>query len=329
MTAPLLQIDRVSRVFGTGRTLTGRLKARIHALQNVSLNVEPGETLGIIGESGSGKTTLARLLVGLDRPTDGRILLNGVDVSELRRRSPRELARNIQYVFQDPVSSLNPRQTIRTILEAPLKYLRSMPREGRCARISELLAAVKLRDEFLDRYPHEFSGGQSQRIGLARALAAQPSVIVLDEPVSSLDVSVQMQVLNLLGDIKSNFQLTYVLISHDLAVIESMCDRVAVMYFGRVVESGPATRVRNNPLHPYTALLFDSAPRIGRREEAIISTSTELPDPLAPPPGCAFAPRCNWASSVCRADRPELDGERQEHRAACHHRLQPKSKQES
>jgi oligopeptide/dipeptide ABC transporter ATP-binding protein len=324
MTVPLLQIDAVSRAFGGGRTLIGRPKARIHALQNVSLNVERGETLGIIGESGSGKTTLARLLVGLDRPTEGRILLNGTDVSELRRRSPRELAKHIQYVFQDPVSSLNPRQTIRTILEAPLKYLHSMPGEIRHARVSELLAAVNLRDEFLDRYPHEFSGGQSQRIGLARALAAQPNVIVLDEPVSSLDVSVRTQVLNLLDDIKRHFRLTYVLISHDLAVIESMCDRVAVMYFGRVVESGPATSVLNKPLHPYTALLSDSVPRIGKREVSIDGALAELPDPLAPPPGCAFAPRCDRASSICRADRPELHGERDEHRAACYHRLRPK-----
>jgi len=321
MTASLLRIEAVSRAFGGGRSVIGRPRGGIHALQKVSLDVERGETLGIVGESGSGKTTLARLLVGLDRPTDGRILLNGIDVADLRRQSRNALAKHIQYVFQDPLSSLNPRQTIRKILEAPLKYLHSIPKEVRRVRVSELMAAVKLRDEFLDRYPHEFSGGQAQRIGLARALAAQPKIIVLDEPVSSLDVSVQTQVLNLLEDIKGRFGLTYILISHDLAIVENMCDRVAVMYFGRVVEQGSATSTFNRPMHPYTALLSASAPRIGKREMATDDALAELPNPLFPPPGCAFASRCGRATQVCREARPELDGEQDDHRAACYHPL--------
>jgi ABC-type glutathione transport system ATPase component len=249
VTEPLVRLENVERVFGGGRSWLGREMPGVHAVQRVTLDVEPGETLGVVGESGCGKSTLARMLVGLDTPTGGVIRFDGIDVVAAARRDFGQLARKVQYVFQDPVSSLNPRKTIREILEAPLRHLLGLDRIRRKERLAELMDAVNLRPEFLERYPHEFSGGQAQRIGIARALAAEPRLIVLDEPVSALDVSVQAQVLNLLDDLKRRFGLTYVFISHDLSVVESVSDRVAVMYFGRIAEIGPAAGIFARPLH--------------------------------------------------------------------------------
>jgi peptide/nickel transport system ATP-binding protein len=302
----MLEAQGLTRTFGGGRTLLGRPRRAVHAVRGVDLEVRRGETLGIVGESGCGKSTLARMLVGLDVPTAGRIRLDGRDVGESVRRDRRALARSIQYVFQDPVSSLNPRKTIRTILEKPMIHLLGMDRARRGRRLEELMDAVNLRAEFLDRYPHEFSGGQAQRIGIARALAAEARVMVLDEPVSALDVSVQAQVLNILDGLKSRFDLTYVFISHDLSVVESVSDRVAVMYFGRIVETGAAANLFRAPRHPYTRLLFDSAPVPGRRSVRGEAATAELPDPLSPPPGCAFAPRCPRAQDRCRRSTPPL-----------------------
>jgi len=303
---PAIEALDVTRTFGGGRTLFGRELPAVHAVQQASLAVEPGETLGVVGESGCGKSTLARMLVGLDRPTSGTICLDGEDVSELAARDSNALARRVQYVFQDPVASLNPRKTIRQTLEAPMRRLLGMAEAERAARLEELMGVVSLRAEFLDRYPHEFSGGQAQRIGIARALAAGARVIVLDEPVSALDVSVQAQVLNLLDRLKRELGLTYVFISHDLSVIESVCERVAVMYFGRIVEIGRARDLYAQPRHPYTALLMRSAPTPGARRIEAEEKPAELPDPLNPPPGCAFASRCPRVSERCRAERPEL-----------------------
>jgi peptide/nickel transport system ATP-binding protein len=224
----------------------------------------------------------------------------------------------VQYVFQDPLSSLNPRKTIRQILEAPLIHLRRLPEAARREKLAEIMDAVRLRADFLERYPHEFSGGQAQRIGIARALAAEPEILVLDEPVSALDVSVQAQVLNLLDQLKAEFNLTYIFISHDLAVVESVSDRIMVMYFGRVVEQGPAEALFRHPLHPYTRLLLSSAPVPGRKGIGAEQKIAELPDPLAPPPGCAFAARCPHAAEICREAVPPLerDGETA---YACYH----------
>jgi oligopeptide/dipeptide ABC transporter ATP-binding protein len=321
MTAPLMRIDAVERIFGGGRTLFGRMKPGVHAVQNVSLDIYPGETLGIVGESGCGKSTLARILVGLDAPTGGTVRFKGEDIAATARKDFNRIARRIQYVFQDPVSSLNPRKTVRAILEAPLKRLRGLGRRAREERLSELLDAVNLRTEFLERYPHEFSGGQAQRIGIARALAADPDLIVLDEPVSALDVSVQAQVLNLLEDLKGRFGLTYVFISHDLSVVESLRDRVAVMYFGRIVEIGPSRSIFADPHHHYTKLLLDSAPAPGRPLHASEGAEGDLPDPYDPPKGCAFAARCPAADELCRSERLGLDAAvaNEGHSAACFH----------
>ncbi|MBV0911206.1 ABC transporter ATP-binding protein [Anianabacter salinae] len=317
MTAAL-QLTGLSKTFPVGRKLFGGASGRVKAVHPITLTVEQGETLGIVGESGCGKSTLARMLVGLLTPTEGRIEIEG---AALDTADPAEFGKRIQYVFQDPISSLNPRKTVRQIMEAPLKLLHGMDRAERGRRIAEIFDSVNLREEFLDRYPHEFSGGQAQRIGIARALAAQARILILDEPVSALDVSVQAQVLNLLADLKREFDLTYLFISHDLAVVEAVSDRIAVLYFGSVVEIGPAEQIFSAPRHPYTRLLADSAPVVGRPLTEPEAKGTELPDPLNPPPGCAFAARCPRATEVCRDNVPPLEPDAGAGAAACFHPL--------
>lgn len=315
----LLEISNTSRLFGGGKSLFGKALPAVHAVQNVNISVRKGETLGIVGESGCGKSTLARLVVGLDLPTEGTITFAGKDMVAEVKRDHRQMARKVQYVFQDPVASLNPRKRIRTILEAPLIQLLKLNKEERERRLVELMEAVNLAPEFLDRYPHEFSGGQAQRIGIARALAADPELIVLDEPVSALDVSVQAQVLNILDDLKEKFGLTYIFISHDLSVVESISDRVAVMYFGRMVELGDAVDVFAEAHHPYSRLLLHSAPVPGRKSMLPEDANTELPDPYNPPPGCAFYARCSKRLDMCTNKEPKLDaaGKKADHLSAC------------
>jgi oligopeptide/dipeptide ABC transporter ATP-binding protein len=254
------------------------------------------------------------MLVGLLSPSSGHIEIEG---EPLDTADPAEFGKKIQYVFQDPISSLNPRKTIRQIMEAPLRNLHGLGPAARAERIREIFAAVNLREEFLDRYPHEFSGGQAQRIGIARALAAKARILILDEPVSALDVSVQAQVLNLLADLKAQFGLTYLFISHDLAVVEAVSDRVAVLYFGSVVEVGPAAEIFATPRHPYTRLLAQSAPVVGRALKAPEGRETELPDPLNPPAGCAFRARCPRAVEKCALEVPALTAVSDRTQAAC------------
>ena len=319
MTAALVARD-LGKTFGAGRTLFGRRRPAVSAVRHATFSVARGETLGIVGESGCGKSTLARMLVGLLPPTTGTIEVEGRDLSD-RTGRPAAFGRLIQYVFQDPLSSLNPRKTVRQILAAPLVHLLAMDASGRKARIAELLDAVHLRAELLDRYPHELSGGQAQRIGIARALAAAPRILVLDEPVSALDVSVQAQILNLLAELRRACDLTYLFISHDLAVIEAVSDRIAVLYFGRIVEMGPAEEVFGAPRHPYTKLLEWSTPAIRRPLPRAESAAAELPDPLHPPPGCAFAARCPRAEDDCRTVSPPVTLLPSNHEVACHHPL--------
>lgn len=319
MTSPPVALKTVdlSKTFAAGRRLIGPPRARVHALHPVSLEVRRGETLGVVGESGCGKSTLAKMLVGLLPPSGGRIEIEGRSVAGAGRA---DFARLIQYVFQDPVSSLNPRKSVRRIMEAPLRRLHGLSGSELSERILELFAAVGLRAEFLSRYPHEFSGGQAQRIGIARALAADPRILVLDEPVSALDVSIQAQVINLLGELREDFGLTYFFISHDLAVVEAVSDRVAVLYFGSLVELGLARDIFSLPRHPYTRLLSESAPVVGRAIGGAVSG--EIPDPLDPPAGCAFAGRCPRASEVCRGEVPRLRAVGDSF-VACHHPLDP------
>ena len=295
-----LRLENLSKSFAVGKRLFGAPKGHVHAVHPVTLDVPEGETLGIVGESGCGKSTLARMLVGLLAPSGGHIEIEG---QPLDTADPAQFGKRIQYVFQDPISSLNPRKTIRQIMEVPLKRLHGMGRAARDTRISEIFAQVNLREEFLERYPHEFSGGQAQRIGIARALAAEARILILDEPVSALDVSVQAQVLNLLADLKARLGLTYLFISHDLAV----------------VEVGRAEDVFSAPRHPYTKLLADSAPVVGRALSPPESRETELPDPLNPPKGCAFRARCPNAGPRCAEEVPKLEGETGQ--VACFHPL--------
>ncbi|ASV84605.1 sigma-54 interaction domain protein [Ochrobactrum quorumnocens] len=264
MSEAAISVRNLSKTFGGGRTLFGKQRHTVEAVKSVSLNLARGETLAIVGESGSGKSTLARMLVGLTEPSDGTMEIAGQDASALRRSGPRAFGKMIQYVFQDPVASLNPRKTIRQILETPLKLLGELDRNQRQKRMEELLDAVQMPKDTLLRYPHEFSGGQAQRIAIARTLAANAEIIVLDEPVSALDVSVQAQVLLLLDGLKRQFGLSYLFISHDLAVVEAISDRVAVMYYGEIVEEATAEALFANPQHAYTRQLIDSAPRMKR-----------------------------------------------------------------
>lgn len=310
-----IELKDLSKTFPIGKKLLGKPRNLITAVNQVSLAVSEGETLGIVGESGCGKSTLAKMLVGLLQPTDGQIEIYGQPLGNLKRS---QIGKHIQYVFQDPISSLNPRKTIRQIMHAPLKHLKNLPSEVREEKIREIFEAVNLRYEFLDRYPHEFSGGQAQRIGIARALAASAKVIILDEPVSALDVSVQAQILNLLSELRAQFNLTFLFISHDLSVIEAISDRVAVLYFGSVVEIGPADKIFINPQHPYTRLLANSAPSIGQELKNTYMPEAELPDPLNPPGGCAFQDRCPLASSKCSHEIPELKSVDDGVKVACH-----------
>ncbi|WP_148253115.1 ABC transporter ATP-binding protein [Aidingimonas lacisalsi] len=324
MSTPLLDIRGLTRTFGGGRRWFGPDRAGVHAVQGINLDVARGDTLGIVGESGCGKSTLARLLVGLDTPSGGTIHYAGDDLQQLRAQDRHALARRIQYVFQDPLSSLNPRKRIRDILAAPLRYLRGLEGQALEYRLGELMEVVNLRPEFIARYPHEFSGGQAQRIGIARALAADPELLVLDEPVSALDVSIQAQVLQLLRRLKAEFDLTYLFISHDLSVVETISNRIAVMYFGRLIEQAPTRQLFHAPAHPYTRVLLDSAPIPGGPPIKAEEGEAELPDPLSPPPGCAFAPRCPRAQDDCRHTVPPLDNlvAGKDHLAACFHPIE-------
>lgn len=307
--AVILQVDELSQRFSRSRGLL-RGKEYMQAVDKVSLALQQGETLGIVGESGCGKSTLARMLVGLDPAYAGSIKLFDQVVDAKANR--HKLARVIQYVFQDPVASLNPRKTVEQVLTAPLRHLIGMPPNERRQRIAELMDAVGLLPGQLHRYPHEFSGGQAQRIGIARALAAQAKVLILDEPVSALDVSIQAQILKLLAELRQRYNLSYIFISHDLSVVESISDRVAVMYFGNVVEMGPARELFAQPKHPYTRLLINSAPGANT---ALPETETiELPDPFNPPRGCSFARRCPHAQAKCHEQKPELQSSEGESR---------------
>ncbi len=281
--------------------------AVLRAVEDVTFHVAAGRTLAIVGESGCGKSTLARMLTMIERPTSGRLVIDGSVVSGGDPEALKRLRKTVQIVFQNPYGSLNPRQKIGTALEEPLEINTDMPREARRSKARDMLAKVGLRPEHYDRYPHMFSGGQRQRIAIARALMLEPKILVLDEPVSALDVSIRAQVLNLLADLKQAFGLTYVFISHDLSVVRHVADDVMVMYLGRAVEMGPVKQIFAKPRHPYTQALLSATPVAdpkARRKR--IRLEGELPSPFNPPAGCAFNPRCPHAFDRCRREVPEL-----------------------
>ncbi len=301
---PLLELAAVSRDFDVSRPWLNRLiegepRRTLRAVDGVSFGVEAGETLALVGESGCGKSTVARLIVGLYPPSEGRVAFRG---------------RRMQMIFQDPYASLNPRWRVKDIVAEPMRFLglHNQPSPVN-ERVNHLLLQVGLSAEDGDKYPHEFSGGQRQRISIARALAGEPDLLVCDEPTSALDVSVQAQILNLMADLQQRLRLTYLFISHNLAVVSQVADRVAVMYLGRIVEMAPARELFRRPRHPYTRMLLDAVPDLGMSGKPRVPVAGEVPNPLAPPSGCAFHPRCPHADARCRAERPFLIDD-----VACH-----------
>ena len=320
MTDTILEALNLTRHFKVGGSLF-RKPDTLRAVEDVSLTVRRGETLAIVGESGCGKSTLARMLMRLIAPTSGQMTFEGREIGDVSGRDLTALRRDMQFIFQDPFSSLNPRMTVGKLVGEPLEtHAPELDAKARRRKVADLLRQVGLRAEHAERYPHEFSGGQRQRIGIARALASGPKLIIGDEPVSALDVSVQAQVINLLADLRDDLGLTLVIIAHDLAVIRHMSDRVAVMYLGRVVEEGPADEIFANPRHPYTIALLSAIPvaEYGRHKRQV-ELSGEMPSPLDPPPGCKFHTRCPFARPECRETVPELraTGPGETHRAAC------------
>ena len=289
----------------------------VRAVDDIGFTIEAGKTLGMVGESGSGKTTAARSMLRLIEPDAGEVVINGRDVLRLPPAELRSFRRNMQIVFQDPYGSLNPRMTAGKIITEPLRIHRSMEKSELASRLRELLELVGLSPEHADRYPHEFSGGQRQRIGIARAIALNPAFIILDEPVSALDVSIQGQILNLLRDLQEKLGLTFLFVAHDLAVVEHMSDRIAVMYLGKIVEESARTELYREPLHPYTASLLTSIPTAEPSRKGFAVLPGEIPSPEAPPAGCHFHPRCPKVMDTCRSVPPpmkEVGGRR----VACH-----------
>jgi oligopeptide/dipeptide ABC transporter ATP-binding protein len=316
---PLLEVQNLVRHFVAARSFTGRAIAVVKAVDGVSFTLNAGETLALVGESGCGKSTLGRLVLRLIEADEGQVRFEGRDLFTLDARALREFRRHAQLVFQDPYASLNPRMTISQIIGEVLKLHDIVPRAQRAERVAELLHLVGLEPRFARRYPHEFSGGQRQRIAIARALAAEPKLIVCDEPVSALDASIRSQVLNLLRDLQRRLGLTYIFISHDLAVVKHIADRVAVMNLGEIVEIAPATDVFASPRHPYTRALLSAIPvpdPHARRDRMILQG--DMPSALDPPAGCRFHTRCPFVIDRCRSDHPLLVSNADGHAAACH-----------
>ena len=316
--AVLMQARELRRYYAVGGGMFGK-HGTVRAVDGVSFTLGAGDTLAIVGESGCGKSTLARMATLMEPPTEGELLIDGAPTANADVKERRRLRLSVQMVFQNPYGSLNPRKTVGAILEEPLIINKRGDHAARLASVRAMMAKVGLREDQYGRYPHMFSGGQRQRIAIARALMLNPRVVVADEPVSALDVSIQAQVLNLLMDLQDEFRLAYLFISHDLSVVRHIAREVLVMYCGRPVEHGPKDAVFAHPRHPYTRVLLAATPSADRRDRVIAEpVRGEPPSPLAPPPGCAFASRCPHATELCTAERPELrevDGQR----VACHH----------
>ena len=319
MTKPLLKVEGLKKYFPIKKGLLGKTVGQIKAVDNVSFYVNEGETLGIVGESGCGKSTTGRMLMRLLEPTEGTVEFDGKDLTSLSTEEMRKTRRDIQMVFQDPYASLNPRHTIEKILGEPLLVHGMKDSKERRDKIYEFLEIVGLSKYHAKRYPHQFSGGQRQRIGIARALMTNPKLIIADEPVSALDVSIQAQVLNLMKDLQSEFNLTYIFIAHDLGVVRHISDRVGVMYLGKIVEVSESEQLYANPLHPYTQALLSAVPVPDPAyEKQEILLEGDIPNPADPPTGCTFHTRCPYVMDVCRKEIPQLIEMEKGHSVACH-----------
>jgi oligopeptide transport system ATP-binding protein len=322
--SPLLEVRHVKKYFPIRAGVLQREVAHVHAVDDVSFAVKQGETLGLVGESGCGKSTLGRTIVRLLQPTAGEIIFDGTPIQKLGTRRLRPLRREMQMVFQDPYASLNPRKRVGTIISDPMKIHDLGSRSEQKRRVNEILETVGLSPEHYNRFPHEFSGGQRQRIGIARSLALRPKLIVADEPVSALDVSIQSQMLNLLDDLQNEFNLTYIFIAHDLGVVRHVSDRIVVMYLGKIVELSPGDELYSRPIMPYTEALLSAVPipdpDLAEKRERIVLEG-DVPSPINPPSGCRFHPRCRYATEVCTQIEPPLVDYGNGHLAACHHPL--------
>lgn len=319
----LLELENVTKDFAVNAGIIPRLLGtdeQLHAVQGVSLSLDRGEAFGLVGESGAGKSTIGNLIVRIHEPTSGRVLFEGEDVHKLRGADLKAYRQSVQMVFQDPHSSLDPRYKVGKSIAEPLKIHTDMSKSERQDRVAELLRTVNLEEAHRDRYPHELSGGQLQRVSIATALSVEPELLILDEPVSALDVSVQARILNLLSELQDELDLTFLFISHDLSVVRHITSRLGIMYLGDIVETGPTEELFDSPAHPYTKGLVNSIPApdpaTGSLDEALTG---EIPSPVDPPSGCSFHPRCAYATEECAIDEPSLSDVRTGRQAACHH----------